>query len=105
MIRYLQQRKLLTALILYFVLAIGLYRFFQLDIFIPCLYHTFTGLECWGCGTTRAGMALLELDFPSAWKLNPLIYFIAPAFLSFLIFDFIQFQKTQKPNANPIRNP
>ncbi|MBK7959317.1 MAG: DUF2752 domain-containing protein [Bacteroidetes bacterium] len=93
MFAYIKNRRLLTALIVYFIVAIVLFQFFQVDIFIPCLYHHFTGRECWGCGTTRAGLALMQFDFRLAWQLNPLIYFIAPGAISLIIFDIVQFEK------------
>ena len=41
---------------------------------IPCLYLLTTGLQCPGCGMTRALWALLRLDFAAAFSWNPLIY-------------------------------
>lgn len=39
---------------------------------IPCILNKLTGLECPGCGNTRAAMALLKFDIASAFKYNML---------------------------------
>lgn len=51
----------LTALI--YILA-------QLGLGIPCPVYRFTGLQCPGCGNTRAVLALLRLDLPAALEHN-----------------------------------
>lgn len=47
---------------------------------IPCLFHLATGLQCPGCGLTRASMALLRGDVESAYNFNQLAFFV-PLFL------------------------
>ena len=37
---------------------------------IPCLFHQITGLQCPGCGNTRAVLALLRLDLKAALAYN-----------------------------------
>lgn len=54
-----------------------------------CPFLAVTGLPCPGCGTTRATMALLELDFFKAFALNQLI-FIAPIVLLFVYISMRQ---------------
>ena len=39
---------------------------------IPCLFRKLTGLQCPGCGNTRAALALLRLDAAAAFGYNPL---------------------------------
>ena len=34
---------------------------------IPCFFRTVTGLQCPGCGVTHMILALLHLDFPTAF--------------------------------------
>lgn len=36
-----------------------------------CLFHRLTGLECPGCGMTRAFARLLQGDWRGAWAYNP----------------------------------
>ena len=56
-----------------------LFVFSSLDIFQlekiapPCLFHQITGLNCPGCGGTRAVSSALRLDFRAAFWYNPLI--------------------------------
>jgi hypothetical protein len=51
----------------------------------PCLFFTFTGLYCPGCGTLRALHQLFNGNVSAAFWLNPLIFlsipFVAYAFL------------------------
>lgn len=44
-----------------------------------CLFTIAAGVECPGCGLTRAMMRLIHLDFEGAWALNKLIFIVAPA--------------------------
>ncbi len=37
---------------------------------IPCVFYQLTGLQCPGCGNTRATMALLKLDFNAMLRYN-----------------------------------
>lgn len=44
----------------------------------PCLWKTCTGIECLGCGFTRACAALLAMNWNAAWSLNPLVFLVVP---------------------------
>lgn len=52
--------------------ALGRYFLYSL-----CPMVMVTGLPCPGCGLTRAGAALLRLDFAGAYQIHPFIYPIA----------------------------
>jgi hypothetical protein len=66
------------------ILAIGgaaiLYRFDPVTAgFYPrCVFHTLTGLQCPGCGTTRALHHLLHGDVAGAFRLNAMLFVVAP---------------------------
>lgn len=45
---------------------------------VPCVFRLITGLQCPGCGVSRMCMALLRLDFRSAWGYNPAIMALLP---------------------------
>jgi hypothetical protein len=66
------------------VVAIGgaaiLYRFdpATAHFFPRCLFHELTGLQCPGCGTTRALHHLLHGDNAGAFRLNAMLFVVAP---------------------------
>lgn len=57
----------IIAVIAYFVLS---QKFW--DSVCPMVY--ITGFPCPSCGLTRAGLAVLHLDFAKAWNMHPFIY-------------------------------
>jgi hypothetical protein len=57
-----------------------LYRFDPVTTrgFPQCVFHALTGLQCPGCGTTRALHALLHGNVPAAWHFNAALFVVAP---------------------------
>lgn len=45
----------------------------------PCPFHALTGLQCPGCGGTRALHALLHGDVGAAVRFNPLLFVVMAA--------------------------
>jgi hypothetical protein len=43
----------------------------------PCLFHLLTGMDCPGCGMTRAFLHLAHGDIRGAWYLHPFSPFLA----------------------------
>ncbi|HEX6179071.1 MAG TPA: DUF2752 domain-containing protein [Thermoanaerobaculia bacterium] len=43
-------------------------------LFPPCALHTLTGLQCPGCGGTRAVHQLLHGNIRAAFALNPMVF-------------------------------
>lgn len=43
-----------------------------------CLFRNIFGVECWGCGMTRAIYSAMHLDFRLAWEYNPLVVVAFP---------------------------
>lgn len=52
-----------------------------------CVFLTFFGVPCPGCGMTRAAKALLRLDLAAAWHYHPLV-FAMPYVVLYLFADF-----------------
>ena len=46
-----------------------------------CLVHNLFGVECWGCGMTRAFFSLMYGRIGQAWEYNPLITVVFPLLL------------------------
>lgn len=70
---------IVMAIVLFYILA-------QLGVGIPCLFHIFTGLKCPGCGNSRAAVALLQLDLPTALGYNLMF----PLQFLYLLFVYIR---------------
>lgn len=45
---------------------------------IPCVFHLVTGLDCPGCGMSRAVIAVSRLEFRRAFELNKLTFTVIP---------------------------
>ena len=76
--------------------AIGIVLFFfnpasPANQFFPkCPFRLVTGLQCPGCGSTRACYQLLHLHPVAAFKLNPLFVLTLP----FIIYGFLGFTRS-----------
>ena len=62
------KEKLPFPLILIFILIAPFY------LTIGCPIQFLTGISCFGCGMSRAAIALLQLDFATAFKMHPMIF-------------------------------
>ena len=60
------------------------------QFFPKCPFRMITGLQCPGCGSTRAFYQLLHLHPIAAFKLNPLMVLTLP----FIIYGFLGFTKS-----------
>jgi hypothetical protein len=43
-----------------------------------CIYKNLTRKDCWGCGTSRALVSIMHLNFPAAYAYNKRIVIIFP---------------------------
>ncbi len=94
MVAHLNAARLFNLLV--FVLLTGLgvaaiaARNFVLQYSPPCIFNYFFGFNyCWGCGLTRATIALLNAKFVAAWQLNPLVFIVVPL----IIFEYFSLLK------------
>ena len=68
------RRRLLRVCLITLGLGLAAVLFFclaRMGIGIGCPVYQLTGLQCPGCGNSRAAMALLRLDFAAAFSYNP----------------------------------
>lgn len=79
------QKRLLRVILIacgLIALFVGYGLFYNTTGFgIPCMLHKTTGLECPGCGLTRAIAAVVRLDFAAAFGFNLLWPLYAAYFL------------------------
>ncbi|HSY19093.1 MAG TPA: DUF2752 domain-containing protein [Candidatus Acidoferrales bacterium] len=64
-----------------------------------CQFHRLTGLNCPGCGMTRALYALLHGDLPAAFRDNALLVLAIPAVLARALWLAVQ-----KSRGRPVAN-
>ncbi len=67
---------------------------------IPCIFNVITGLNCPGCGNTRAVLALLRLDFKAAFSVNAMFPVEFGYLLYLYIFLCFNYIKKGKPSFN-----
>lgn len=48
-----------------------------------CVFTNIFGVECWGCGITRAIFSALHFRFYDAWEYNPFFVVVLPLLLFF----------------------
>lgn len=80
--------KRITHLKLKILLLSALSALFAVYIYfdIPCVFLTFLGIPCPGCGMTRAFKYALQLNFLEAFRYNPMFWSV-PVVALFFIFD------------------
>lgn len=64
-------------------------------LYSMCPVVSITGFPCPGCGLTRAGFALLRLDFARAFEIHPMIYPIAVLIMVFFLYRYILKRNTK----------
>ena len=71
-----------------------------------CLSKVLAGIECYGCGMTRAIMHLIHLEFEAAYQFNKLSFMVFPVISFLWAQDFLKDLKLvrhdlqqQKPNV------
>jgi hypothetical protein len=70
------------------------------NVFPSCIFRSITGLECPGCGSTRAMHQLLNGDLLHAFNLNPLALIALP-WLLWRLALWLTGQVSARPPANP----
>jgi hypothetical protein len=60
----------------------------------PCLFKTFLGVQCPGCGSLRAAHQLLHGNFGAAWDLNPTLMIVGPLAAAISLFTLLRNPRT-----------
>jgi len=61
-----------------------------------CLFKNLFGIECYGCGITKAIIASVQLDFIRAFNYNKLIVVVMPLILYLWVKEIIKSVKVLK---------
>ena len=78
---YFRENIILVLVALYFILAILLKLLSGIDYRIPCLWKTFFGFECSGCGITSSIIEIIKGNFLIAWEINKNTFLVIPLLL------------------------
>jgi hypothetical protein len=62
------------------------------------------GVNCYGCGMTRASMRLIHLDFVGAWEFNKLSFIVFPALAFYYMRYFIYLMRNAKAQLSTIKD-
>jgi len=86
------RRRRIGALVAFFFAGILLFFFdpATAGFYPPCLFTTFLGTQCPGCGSLRAAHQLLHGNFNEAWVLNPALIIVAPLATAISLFTFLR---------------
>lgn len=80
-----QAKRLANVLVKLLVIAIAGIIYANIirstGFWLPCIFRTVTGLKCPGCGISHMCIALLAMDFTSAWLANPVLLTVSPAII------------------------
>ena len=79
------------------VLLVAVLFFFNpatTSFYPPCLFRTFLGTQCPGCGSLRAAHQLLHGNFAAAWALNPTLMIVGPLAAALTRFTFLRNPKS-----------
>lgn len=68
----------------------------NLNEYSYCLHKQLTGIDCPGCGFTRATWYFLHLEFKNAIKLNWGVVFLYPILLAEIAFQIIPVEWVRK---------
>ena len=72
---------------------IYLYLYLAFGIGIPCVFHVVTGLQCPGCGMTRAMAEIWQGNIAEAWEYNVLSISALPILIIYLVYRAVRYVK------------
>ena len=80
-----RENIIVVLVVLYFIFSVLLKLLSGIDYLIPCLWKTFFGFECPGCGITSSIIEILKGNFQFAWEINKLTFLVFPLLLFYSI--------------------
>lgn len=90
---YIRANVFISLIASYVIFSVLIDILFAIDIQIPCVWKTFLGINCPGCGLTTSFKNFITLDFSAAYGANPLLFFVLPIILYCLYIDFLRFKR------------
>ena len=94
-------RKVILVTILLLLAGAAAALAVHLGLRVPCVFNLVTGLNCPGCGNTRAVMSMLRLDFRGMLHYN-LMFPLEMAYLVYLyVASALHYVHTGKATYNP----
>ena len=82
---FFRENIIVAIVVLYFILSVLLKLFYDIDYLIPCLWKTFFGFECSGCGVTSSIIEIIKGNFQIAWEINKITFLVFPLLLFYSI--------------------
>ena len=84
-ISFLRENIILVLVVLYFIFSVLFKLLSGIDNLIPCLWKTFFGFECSGCGVTSSFIEIIKGNFQIAWEINKITFLVFPLLLFYSI--------------------
>jgi hypothetical protein len=75
---FFRENIIVVLVVSYLVFSILLKLFSGIDYLIPCLWKTFFGFECSGCGVTSSIIEIFKGNFLLAWEMNKITFLVFP---------------------------
>jgi hypothetical protein len=75
---FFRENIIVVLVVSYLVFSILLKLFSGIDYLIPCLWKTFFGFECSGCGFTSSIIEIFKGNFLLAWEMNKITFLVFP---------------------------
>ena len=73
---FFRENIIVVLVVSYLVFSILLKLLSGIDYLIPCLWKTFFGFECSGCGITSSIIEIIKGNFLIAWEINKVTFLV-----------------------------